>query len=724
MKLRKFFSLLIFGSILITGLNGCKAKKQLRSDECNAFQASYISLPEGITYIGDVVATSENIVIYASMNGDDYTDSKSYLLWSDLDGNILKTQEISYIPKLFTDGSQVFVSYQETAIEMVVQEIGMDGPVNEGISIQTENFYDDFAVVNDTIAYVDDVGNIDFYRNGTKYYTRPTSTPGDISRKQLVVIDQKIAIFDSYTYEIVLINPSDSTEERIPVNQSQQRLSTGWSCESDFGMFFISNAELLVRVNMTDGVATEYLSFADTDIPPPSYGFGDQPDPIILDDTRLVYCYSGTESDSSEMILLKRLQENPHTGKTIITLGGGGVSYDPLIAHSVYYFNTSQEEYRIRLREYADIYPYEGPEEYQRVLATLISDMSSGNTDDILMGPVFFNFEIMGKSGAVVDMMPYVEKDSVVNADAWIPSVLNLMKTDDAMYRFFPGFSFLGYFGNSDFFGDNPTFSVSEMMQLGDELPDDVRLFPNASPENLFATAIIYDLDSYLDESGNFLITESQAQELLDYALRFGVYLSEEELMEVSLQDYMRGKEVLSFNYVWSAQNYREIEKLLDTETLFVGSPTLNGSAAICSPSTSLAISCASEYPDACWEFIKIMMSPEVQQKIIERGIFPVSQSAYDIYIDKAIHPELRTGAEEETFMTNDRSAVSVECTERLWGMIESLNVTNETDMLLIQIILEELAPALNGSKSAEDTAEVLNSRINVYLQTNNQVTS
>ena len=724
MKFRKFFSLLLFGSILITGLNGCKAKKQLKSDECNAFQASYIALPEGVTSVGNVVATSENIIIYASKQGEEYTDSKSYLLWSDLDGNILKKQDISYAPTLFTDGNRVFVFYQDAERKMVVQEIGMDGPVNEGIVIQTDTLYDDFAVVDDTIAFVDDVGNIDFYRNGTKYYTRPTSTSGDISKKYLMVLNDKIAIFDSYTFEIVLINPTERTEERIPVNQSQQHLSTGWSCQSDFGMFFINNAESIVRVNMTDGIVSEYLSFADTDIPPPSNGFDDLANPIILDDNRLVYCYLDSGSDSPEVILLKRLPKNPHADKTILTLGGVGVSNDSLIAHSVYYFNTSQEEYRIRLREYEDIYPFEGPEEYQIVLAKLISDMSSGNTDDILRGPIFFNFELMGKSGAVVDMMPYVESDAVVNTDAWVQSVLNLMKTDDAMYRFFPGFSFFGYFGNSDFFEGDPTFSVSEMMQLGDALPDDVRLFPNASPENLFVAAIIYDLDSYLDESGNFLITESQVQELLDYALRFGVYLSQEEIMELSPQDYMRGKEVISFNYVWSAQNYREIEKLLDTETLFVGSPTLNGRAAICSPSTSLAISSASEYPDACWEFIKIMMSQEVQQKIIEKGIFPVSQSAYDTYIEKAIHPELRTAAEEQTFMTIDRSAVSVECTERLWGMVESLNVTNETDMLLIQIILEELAPALNGSKSAADTAEVLNSRINVYLQTNNQVTS
>lgn len=249
-------------------------------------------------------------------------------------------------------------------------------------------------------------------------------------------------------------------------------------------------------------------------------------------------------------------------------------------------------------------------------------------------------------------------------------------------------------------------------------------MFQLASPENLFASALIYGLDQYIDETGTFRITEVQVQQLLDYANQYGTYLSEEELMNASLHEYVRGKEVTTFSYVWSAQNYREIENLLETDTVFVGSPTLEGRAAICSPSTSVAISSGSKHPEACWEFIKILMSPEIQQKVTEQGMFPVSQSAYETYIDKAIHPEFRSSAEEQTFMTNDRSPVSEACTERLTSIIASLNATNETDMLFIEIILEELPSALNGSKSAAETAEVLNNRLNLYLQANSQIVS
>ena len=724
MKNNWILSWLIVVCMTLTAMSGCRSDAISSQALCKAFQGTYITLPDNIAYVEEVIATSQYIVMSASSLSSDSISLEPQILWADLEGNIIKVQDVQmpYGPSLFAEGDRIFSCFLNADFEAKVQEIGFDGMIGDAW-IMDIPYYSDFAVVGDIIVFVDDAGSISCFNDGTKVYTRPPNTSGDMVHYQILVDDGKIVLYDAPKNEICIFDPITHQENIVKIDQTAQKFSAGWSCESDYGMFFFNTSESLVQVDPKNGSTMEYLSFADTDIPPCSYGMYSDQDPFILDEDRVVYIYH-VEGTPPEVVLLTRLSTNPHTNKTVLTLGGVGVSYDPLIAHAVYNYNVSQQEYRIRLREYADIYPFEGPEEYQRVLATLISDMADGNTDDILSGSIFFNYEKMGKSGAVVDMMPFLEKETELHADAWLPSVLKLMKTDSAMYRFFPGFAFFGYFGNADYLAGLPNFSVSDMMNLTENLPEGVRIFPIASPENLFVTAIIYGLDDYMDESGHFEITEDQVQQLLDYANRCGINLSEEELMAASIQDYIRGKEVLTFSYVWSAQNYREIEKLLDAGTLYVGSPTLDGTASICSPSTSVAISSGSEHPEACWEFIKILMSPAVQQKAIEQGMFPVSQSAYDEYIEKAINPELRTAAEEQTFMTNDRSPVSEDCAERLSAIIDTLNTTNETDMLFIEIILEEFAPAINGSKSAAETAEILNSRINIYLQTNNQIVS
>ena len=724
--MKKIASLwIIIFIILLTTMSGCRFDTPSSSKGCNAFESSYIEIPDSVTFVGDIVSTSRYIVMSASSRSSDDQSDIPQILWTDIDGKLLKVQDVQmpYMPKLFASGDRVIACFVDYNGESVVQEIGLEGPVGDSSRFEVP-FFDDFAVIGDIVAFIDDIGSIICYENGEQVGSLPTNSPEDITQKQLVVFDQKIIIYNGENNELNIYDPFTNTEKAVSINQEKQKFTAGWSCVSDFGMFFFNNNESLVQIDPKNGTTKEYLSYADTDIPPCPYGMYSVRDPIILDKDRVVYVYFVSEEITPEVILLTRLPENPHTDKTMLTIGGVNASYDPLIAHAVYYFNTSQDNYRIRIREYADIYPFNGPEEYQRVLATLISDMSSGKTDDILMGPVFFNYEKMGKNGAVIDMMPFLEKERELTKEAWIPSVLNRMKTDSAMYRFFPGFTFFGYFGNADYLTGYSNYSIPEMMRLADTLPDGVQVFPIASPENLIVTAIIYGLDYYIDESGSFEITEDQVQQLLDYANRCGVYLSEEEIRNSSTQAYMRGKEVMTFSYVWSAQNFSELESLLNTDTLFVGSPTLDGSASICSPSTSVAISSASKHPEACWEFIKILMSPEIQQKVTEQGMFPVSQSAYETYIDKAIHPEFRSSAEEQTFMTNDRSPVSEACTERLTSIIASLNATNETDMLFIEIILEELPSALNGSKSAAETAEVLNNRLNLYLQANSQIVS
>jgi ABC-type glycerol-3-phosphate transport system substrate-binding protein len=110
-------------------------------------------------------------------------------------------------------------------------------------------------------------------------------------------------------------------------------------------------------------------------------------------------------------------------------------------------------------------------------------------------------------------------------------------------------------------------------------------------------------------------------------------------------------------------------------------------------------------------------MSPEIQQRMIEMTLFPVSQEAFDDYMNKAMHPEFRNASEDSALDGSDKSSVSEDCVNRLRIIVDSLNVTNETDYILGNIIIEECLPAVNGQKSAAETAEVLSDRINLYLQ-------
>jgi len=111
------------------------------------------------------------------------------------------------------------------------------------------------------------------------------------------------------------------------------------------------------------------------------------------------------------------------------------------------------------------------------------------------------------------------------------------------------------------------------------------------------------------------------------------------------------------------------------------------------------------------------MMSDEVQQKAVELNMIPVSQQSFDSLLNKAMHPELRTPAENVALDQNDKSAVSEESIEHFKEMVASLNCLDYYDVTLSSIIDEECAPCLTGDKSPADIVDVLNNRINLYLQ-------
>lgn len=111
------------------------------------------------------------------------------------------------------------------------------------------------------------------------------------------------------------------------------------------------------------------------------------------------------------------------------------------------------------------------------------------------------------------------------------------------------------------------------------------------------------------------------------------------------------------------------------------------------------------------------MMSDEVQQKSIELNVIPVSTAAFESLINKAMHPELRTAEENTALDLTSKTAVSDESISCFREAVASLNCIFYNDYGLAGIITEECAPCLAGEKSPTEVADILNNRINLYLE-------
>lgn len=686
-----------------------------------AFIAKEISLPsyEGShSGINDVCVTDSEIVFLRYVFSSDTQETYSELIWTDMAGEITHTWDIRsengdfYGSVLYCVGETVFVIGLDQNRGYVAYEFAPDGK-DPGVSVlPVSEYICDAVLIDSTWVFLLVSGSIVLVEDGIIVYEQMIE--GQLGMEQIAASEKGVSFlyYDKQLSFIGFLDVASKTMQSESLNALNSIIQID-ICYSSDG-FYVESTEGIYSVDVKSKALKEMLSWNDTDIPPSRYVYNTKKDYVLNENQAVRVNSPVTGQDPEEIVLLTHCDKNPHEGKTTITIGGYGVTSNPSILYSIYLFNSKNNQYRIHLVDYLVAYPITDTDGY---LASIISDMSSGKGDDILYGPIL-DFPQLGKKSLVIDMMPYLEADEDLNESDWLPSILSLMKTDNALYRFFPGFTFRGYFSNTTFFDKSDVFSLETMNALSESLPPDVTLLPDAVSLELVKVVIQYGLDDFCDVNGTFSISEEQLSEITRYALVNGIPERPATYSD-SASLYIRGNAVLFSSGISCPQDYYSCEKMSSSDTVFVGYPSTYESKYICEPCASVAISAGSKYPEACWEFVKIMMSDEVQQRMIETGVMPVSSSSLESMIEKAIYPETRTLAEDVGLDTHDKSAVPEESIQNFRKAIEMLNCTDEFDFALNAIIEEECAYCLNGQKTIAEVAEILCRRINIYLQSN-----
>ena len=160
----------------------------------------------------------------------------------------------------------------------------------------------------------------------------------------------------------------------------------------------------------------------------------------------------------------------------------------------------------------------------------------------------------------------------------------------------------------------------------------------------------------------------------------------------------------------------------------FVGFPSSTGkNISVIYPSVRLAISSQSKNADGAWEFVKSFLSEEYQDSI--EYVFPVRQSSFDKMAQKAIEPQYYE--DEDGNMIEEESIywiagaevklprliqADVKYVERFINSLDQVLSYNES---AYNIIMEEASAYFSGQKSAQEVADIIQSRLTIYVNEN-----
>ncbi|WP_027628632.1 ABC transporter substrate-binding protein [Ruminiclostridium cellobioparum] len=129
------------------------------------------------------------------------------------------------------------------------------------------------------------------------------------------------------------------------------------------------------------------------------------------------------------------------------------------------------------------------------------------------------------------------------------------------------------------------------------------------------------------------------------------------------------------------------------------------------------AISNKCKHPEEAFEFIKYVLSKEIQKDTVISSA-PVNKEAYREIIayyssEEKRGKDIKNPADDKTYKSK---AIPEDLARILEDIPEKVNTCNFIDQSVLTIINDEMINFLNGSKSAEQTAKAINEKVLLFL--------
>ena len=127
------------------------------------------------------------------------------------------------------------------------------------------------------------------------------------------------------------------------------------------------------------------------------------------------------------------------------------------------------------------------------------------------------------------------------------------------------------------------------------------------------------------------------------------------------------------------------------------------------STAMNLGINKKSSVKKEAWDFLKFLMSEEVQKLNFDRNGFTINKNVYEEKMKKIMEASL-------THPNGTTIAVKNEDIQRLNEIINRANIHLTEDATVKKIMTEEFKAFFSGQKSAEEVARLTQNRVSIYL--------
>ena len=476
----------------------------------------------------------------------------------------------------------------------------------------------------------------------------------------------------------------------------------------------------------------------------------------MLSDSRVAALMQDWSTDPTtyQLIVLHRVDASEIKEKKVLTLACMYLDWN--LRSMIVEYNKTNDEYRINVVDYSE---YATDDDYNAGVTKLTTEIISGSVPDIFLTS---NLPIdkYAAKGVIADLNTFMDGGNGLSRDYFVPQILNALEKDGKLYELPTSFSVTTAYALSSIASQYDTWNVAAVQDAMTQLQEGATVFSDGWTKNTaLSNCLSRNLSAFVDWTTGKCEFDSEAfQQLLAFCNSFPAETSDGDgaiayasSADIAVDDAMwesdatritNGKQLMSTTGMYSFDSYIWNVYAIRDKITFTGYPTEDGSGSSFGLQMPMAISSVTKYPDAAWDFVCSIIKKmnTIDENNYYYG-FPISQAAFDAEMtdimteqyqldengeqvdwdgdgepDRAVRGSYETMENGET-VYKDVYALTQEDVDQILGVINSTSSVYDYDQEILDIITDEVAAYFAGDKDVQTTANMIQSRVNLYVQ-------
>lgn len=490
----------------------------------------------------------------------------------------------------------------------------------------------------------------------------------------------------------------------------------------------------------------------------------------ILPDGRVIAFESSyddqAQKNNMQLIVMTRVDAASVVNKTVLTFACMYLDWN--MRDAIVKFNRASNTHRIVVRDYSE---YNTDDDYNAGIQKLNTEMLSGKLPDMIdINTYSMPVEQYAAKGFLTDLYELIDADADLSREDFVQPVLKALESADGkLYQLPSTFAVSTAIALDKVAGDYDTWNLAAVKDAMTKLQDGASVFDvYRTKSDILQTCISRNIDAFVDwENGSAHFDSDEFKALLEFANQFPETYDWENATDEendSAQNRMNsGKQLMTDMYVSSFEDMLYQLTGYNGGVKFVGYPSEDGTSNhTFQIDGSIAISSTCADKTAAWNFMKQFLTEDYQSGYNVWN-FPINQKAFDQKMKDAMTEEYQTDENgnvvkdengnpiripKMTYYTTDAGggvafaattetaastvviggsgvnedgsisiyAMTQEQADQILDLINATTAVYGYDESILNIISDEAAAYFAGEKSLDDTANMIQSRVNLYV--------